>query len=278
MNLTFDVTTDPKNNLIYYEGSELFFLEVKTSKKTLIKPEIGIEGYYATDENGKKLPMHHLLRFTIKEKPFCLMVNKCHFEVIVNAVYNLFERANAIRDITPFVIAEQKMLFAKNYNIEVNESLLDGWFKSDGYLDINFSCQVASFMPHNIEYIKELRVTIPLFKDNSMAIVQESIESLLHKKAFETNKRFYNNYSENPQQKIVNVGMKATKQLTKKQSQLMDYIIEELKSGTQITDAVEFSCGKAGYKDFRQSWNIIKDIRAGKLTCKEFTEIDPNDQ
>jgi hypothetical protein len=63
------------------------------------------------------------------------------------------------------------------------------------------------------------------------------------------------------------------KKLKGKRLKVMKLIVDEMKSGTQLTDAVDASYSKAGYKDHRQIWNIIKSIREGTLEFKEFTEI-----
>jgi hypothetical protein len=59
-----------------------------------------------------------------------------------------------------------------------------------------------------------------------------------------------------------------------KRLKVMKLIVDEMKSGTQLTDAVNASYSKAGYKYSRQIWNIIKSIRKGTLEFEEFTEID----
>ena len=58
-----------------------------------------------------------------------------------------------------------------------------------------------------------------------------------------------------------------------KQKKFLKLYLEELKKGTQKTDAILDTYSKAGYKDSRQMWKIIDDVEKGRLIYKELTEF-----
>lgn len=58
-----------------------------------------------------------------------------------------------------------------------------------------------------------------------------------------------------------------------KQKKFLKLYLEELKKGTQKTDAILDTYSKAGYKDSRQMWKIIDDVEKGRLIYKELTDF-----
>ena len=58
-----------------------------------------------------------------------------------------------------------------------------------------------------------------------------------------------------------------------KQKKVLKLIVEELKKGTQKTDAINDSYQKAGYQDVRQVWTIVGKVEKGELLFNELTKV-----
>lgn len=58
-----------------------------------------------------------------------------------------------------------------------------------------------------------------------------------------------------------------------KQRRVLRLIVEEMKKGTQKTDVINDSFKKAGYKNVRQVWTIVRKVESGELLFKELNEI-----
>ncbi len=60
------------------------------------------------------------------------------------------------------------------------------------------------------------------------------------------------------------------------QEKVLKIIVEELKNGTQKTDAINYAYKKAGYKSDRQVWTIVGKVEKGELLFNELTEVLKN--
>ncbi|GGD78943.1 hypothetical protein GCM10011514_48730 [Emticicia aquatilis] len=61
-----------------------------------------------------------------------------------------------------------------------------------------------------------------------------------------------------------------------KQKKVLKLIVDEMRKGTQKTDAINDSYRRAGYKTDRQVWTIVKKVEKGELVYNEFTELLKN--